>query len=89
MLRAPIDARTYRDLYSNLETRAEAGDPTAREIKGVIDQAWKGVATAFKDKLYTADNSDAAEAMVGFLTCYFIESNPSFRPLFAAVPATA
>lgn len=82
MLRSQIDARHYRRLYQDLEARAASGDDTAAEIKGVIDRAFDGVAAAFKGGTFAADPSDPAEAMVGLITCYFIESNPTFRSFF-------
>lgn len=86
MLRSQIDAAHYRGMYANLEARADAGDTSAAEVKGVIDQAFAGVESAFKAWGYGADPCDAAEGLVGCITCYFIESNPSFRSLFAPLP---
>jgi hypothetical protein len=84
MLRAPISARHYRDIYSRIEAAALAGDATCADIKGAIDEAWTAIDAAFRARDYQTDGSDPAEAMIGFLTCYFFESNPSFR---AAIPA--
>lgn len=81
-VRSCIDARHLHGLYTSLVAKAEAGNGNAGDIKYLIDKASQAVIDTIKEGGYFADPSDAAEEVVGVITGYFLNSNPSFRALF-------
>ncbi|MFY8162658.1 MAG: hypothetical protein ACOVKC_00315 [Brevundimonas sp.] len=82
-----LDVRKWRAWVGRLEeitvdeSAAAGAQQAAQEVLDVVEAGWKGVAGACRSLDYSANTSDDAEALVGAIAWYFIQSNPSFRAL--------
>lgn len=77
-----INVRLLREAYTRL-ANVSPTDNTAEQLTGCIDAAFDAIADAFKAHGFQWANDDHAEEMVGAITGYLLDSNPSFR---AAIP---
>lgn len=71
---APFSPRDWRDAYTRLE---EANEPESNNLFCAVNEAFNGVAEAFRPYGLDSDKSDHAEALVGALLRFLVASNPS------------